>query len=104
MKWPTALIIAAVAAVTSCSAGTAPRPFVDRALILIINDAATIPIVSVASATAAAWLRAQNSGTAIDVSVRIAAVSEALLLLSHHRWPALTCLDRERWAPLSPTG
>jgi Kef-type K+ transport system membrane component KefB len=88
LSWPTALIAAAVAPATAPTTTyaifrrrNASGPFVDRALgVLAVNDAATIVIFSVISATVVAWLGAQASPDETWTALGHAAMSEALSL------------------------
>ncbi|HUO55806.1 MAG TPA: cation:proton antiporter [Rhodoblastus sp.] len=89
LSWPTALIAAAVAPATAPTTTysvirrrDASGPFVDRALgVLAVNDAATILIFSVISATAVAWLGAQTSQGATLSALLKAGIGEALSLV-----------------------
>jgi Kef-type K+ transport system membrane component KefB len=90
LSWPTALIAAAVAPATAPTTTyaifrrrNAAGPFVDRALgVLAINDAATILIFSVISATVVAWLGAQSSGNDAWTALGQTATEEALSLFA----------------------
>lgn len=94
LSWPTALIAAAVAPATAPTTTyaifrrrNATGPFVDRALgVLAVNDAATIVVFSVISATVVAWLAAHTSQTEasqveIWAALGQAATSEGLSLI-----------------------
>jgi Kef-type K+ transport system membrane component KefB len=103
LPWPTSLIVAAVSPATAPTTTyaivrrrNASGPFVDRALgILAVNDAATILLFSVASATVVSWLGASVSATdgwAISLQ---AAKGEALSIIGGAALGALYLLMRD---------
>ncbi len=112
LSWPTALIAAAVAPATAPTTTyaiirrrNASGPFVDRALgVLAVNDAATIVIFSVISATVVAWLgahgaqaetsHAQISHVQTWTALSQAAMSEALSLIAGAALGALYLVAR----------